>query len=820
MHISERFADAFAGRFAVLPPYLAALGQEPRQQQQLWRQMEDAVINSSLPGILREKLFTLLSYRTQVPHCLHYHLYTLVELGLGREEISALLRALPPEDREINGYLDVLAAEPAPLEQWPGAGSASETALLWSASCCFTAPHLAERCRCALRRLLRPQDYLALFAFLNFVQACHWWITVYPEGAREADEAARRQLMALLAERFPPEEQERWLTFLHDLGTSNAETLALQELERYKERLKDVLEAIGDSVLLYDRRGRPLYLNAVARRLLPLLRPDYARTLSDAAELLPALPESAAYTPLRRILEEGQTIAGEQAIDVKIQLPGGQEATFSFSGTPVRGSQGQSIGAIVIGREVTARRRLEQRAHEALQALLAMAESLVQERAPAEEPAGAGESEAPTRVVMQRMVELTRQVLGCWRVVILGLDGDGECIQQVALSGASPQQEQRWREIVLGARLGDFLQPALLRRLRAGESLLIDLEMPEFAHLQRQIVSYPVRAILVIPMRLRERLIGALALDYGPEEHSYTTDELTLAAAVARMATLVLEREQLLEERAEARASVLALREANRRMDEFISFAGHELRAPLTVLKANAQLIKRLLEKASALGRGLSGDQQPAGPLQQRLASIPELLDRSISQVDLLDRLVGDLLDFSRIQSDTLYLTRQRQDLLRIVREVVEGQRQVHPGREIQLRIEAEGPITVNVDAARIGQVLTNYLLNAIRYAPPERPIAVHVRREGRLARVLVRDQGPGIAPELQGRVWERFYRAPGILVHEGSPAGLGLGLHICRTIMRLHQGEVGLESQPGAGATFWFALPLAEEGGAESSAE
>ena len=77
-------------------------------------------------------------------------------------------------------------------------------------------------------------------------------------------------------------------------------------------------------------------------------------------------------------------------------------------------------------------------------------------------------------------------------------------------------------------------------------------------------------------------------------------------------------------------------------------------------------------------------------------------------------------------------------------------------------------------------------------------------------ARVSVRDEGPGLSPEQQERIWERFYRVPDISVQTGSGVGLGLGLHICQKIIERHEGQVGVESATGQGATFWFTLPLA----------
>jgi signal transduction histidine kinase len=104
--------------------------------------------------------------------------------------------------------------------------------------------------------------------------------------------------------------------------------------------------------------------------------------------------------------------------------------------------------------------------------------------------------------------------------------------------------------------------------------------------------------------------------------------------------------------------------------------------------------------------------------------------------------------------------------------------------------------------------VLTNYLTNAFKYAPVAQVVSVFLEVEGSIARVSVRDQGPGLTPDQQQRVWDRFYQvaAPG---YQGPEGGLGLGLAIARAIVEQHHGQVGVESVPGQGSTFWFTLPL-----------
>jgi signal transduction histidine kinase len=123
--------------------------------------------------------------------------------------------------------------------------------------------------------------------------------------------------------------------------------------------------------------------------------------------------------------------------------------------------------------------------------------------------------------------------------------------------------------------------------------------------------------------------------------------------------------------------------------------------------------------------------------------------------------------------------------------------------------------VVVDADADRLGQVLGNYLANAVRYSRDSQPITVTLRvvepapgaTGGQEARVEVRDHGSGIAPEEQATIWKRFQRARSASELTG---GLGLGLYIARTIVELHGGSVGVESALGEGSIFWFTVPLA----------
>jgi signal transduction histidine kinase len=161
----------------------------------------------------------------------------------------------------------------------------------------------------------------------------------------------------------------------------------------------------------------------------------------------------------------------------------------------------------------------------------------------------------------------------------------------------------------------------------------------------------------------------------------------------------------------------------------------------------------------------------------------------------------------SRLETHQFTLASRRVNLVPIVQETVAGY-QAASTRDIELALPLEEVVPVIADAGRIGQVLTNYLTNALKYTPVGRVVRVRMEVAGTAARVAVCDQGPGLTQEQQKRVWERFYQV-GVAGHQRPDRGLGLGLAIARAIVEQHQGQVGVESDPGQGSTFWFTLPL-----------
>ncbi len=222
---------------------------------------------------------------------------------------------------------------------------------------------------------------------------------------------------------------------------------------------------------------------------------------------------------------------------------------------------------------------------------------------------------------------------------------------------------------------------------------------------------------------------------------------------------------------------------------QILSVVSHELKTPLTSLKARVQMARRRLAKA----------QSPE----------VEYLGRVEHDIARVERLVNDLLDASRVEAGKLELEIARHELTDLCEQVVDEQIAA-TGREIARDLPSE-PLVILADAGRVEQVLTNLLSNALKYSPEDASVRVIVRRSGAFAEVAVRDRGPGISHDAQPRLFERFYRAPGIAVQSGSGIGLGLGLYICRALVEGQGGRLTVVSAPGAGSTFTFTLPLAD---------
>jgi signal transduction histidine kinase/PAS domain-containing protein len=594
---------------------------------------------------------------------------------------------------------------------------------------------------------------------------------------------------------------ERARRAAEQLAASLAQASARGEVER--NRVRAVLDVLPVGVLIADAAGNVVEANAAGRAVWGERDPSVTAAVPTRS-LRGWCPDTGQPLrtdewPLLRAVTLGEVTTGRE---IEIEAFNGERKTVLQSATPIRDDQGRIVGGVVALVDITERKRLESRTRDTLDALLRMAETMVL----ATEWGDAAEGAAPggSRNLMRRLAELTRSVVGCQRVTMVAVTADGDQCVPIAVVGMDRQHEtQWWLDWEQRAhRLSDHLMPAHLAALRQGEMVALDATQAPDAG---QTNPFGSHQLLLAPLSLPHALVGLLAFDDDSAENVATPERRTLAGATARLATLVIERERLEFERAQAQASEMALLEANRRMDDFLAVASHEFKNPLQGVKSNIQLLARRLTVEA---------ERPSPPrdLERVVASTQPLFQRINSQVRRLTRLVDDLLDVARIRADMLELRLTPCDLRAIVTEAVENERIFWAERAIELEVPPE-LVPVVADADRIGQVVTNFLTNALKYSAEDQPVWVALRVEGAQACVTVRDAGPGLPLEEQELIWQRFHRAPGVEVLSGAGKGLGLGLHISRTIVERHDGKVGVVSAPGEGSTFWLTLSLAAPG-------
>jgi signal transduction histidine kinase len=224
--------------------------------------------------------------------------------------------------------------------------------------------------------------------------------------------------------------------------------------------------------------------------------------------------------------------------------------------------------------------------------------------------------------------------------------------------------------------------------------------------------------------------------------------------------------------------------EQDRRKDEFLSVASHELRSPMTPLTGFIQMTRRQIE------RGEMPDIQ--------------LIARAEYQVQRLSRLIDGLLDMTRIETGRMVLQRERVDLAELIYRTLDAWSS-HPKEfDLQIDIPRNQIVMASVDPVRIDQVLTNIVDNAVKHVSAGGRVKVSLEARPGAAVISVEDNGEGIPKEAVERIFERFYQAEG-----EPPTGVGLGLYITREIVMQHGGDIAIDSVPGERTTVEISLPL-----------
>jgi len=279
-----------------------------------------------------------------------------------------------------------------------------------------------------------------------------------------------------------------------------------------------------------------------------------------------------------------------------------------------------------------------------------------------------------------------------------------------------------------------------------------------------------------VPLRVGPDPRGALHVN-SARPGAFSPDELAFLYLLAARVGVLLEHEEVRRRRSDTRAR-----------EELVGVISHELKTPVAVIQAYLELLHRRAER-------------------ENRASDLEVLGHVGVQTTRMLAMIEELLDVQRIDAGVLRLETSSFDLVDLASRTAAGL-QLTTG-DHRIAVEALASLAITADARRVEEVLTNLLQNAIKYTPAGGDITVRIEQRETDALVEVIDQGIGIAPEEQARVFDRFYRAPGAgeRLHRGHH-GLGLGLYIARELVERHGGRIGVRSSPSRGSTFWFTLP------------
>jgi PAS domain S-box-containing protein len=511
----------------------------------------------------------------------------------------------------------------------------------------------------------------------------------------------------------------------------------------------------------FNRELRYVHVNPVLATLNG--KPPEEHLGRHLREVLPGTEEAAHVERLlRQTLESGEPLLNEEL--VMPPSPGGPARPVHGTLFPVK-AEGETLGVGVLVLDITEQKRVERNLRFLAEATTRLSSSLDLNTT----------LESTARVVAEHMADYCL-------VDVRSEDGQG--LVRVAAVAREPGTQPQLEELL---RLSPTTHPQapLSKVLASGQAVLVpevteamvDEASVDALHEEALKLLRP-RSVMLVPLIARERSLGVLSVVSQDPMRRYGEHDLALLEDLAWRAALAMDNARLFQ-RAE---------QAVRTRDEFVAIATHELRTPLSAL--NLQLV--------ALQRAVDAGQPPT----------PERLKYSLvtaqRQTERLEQLVNHLLDVSRISTGWLELEREEVDLSAMAHWLLTRMEEKLAEAGVVVELRTSGPLMARVDRLRLEQVVTNLLSNAMKYAPGL-PVELSVEREERTAVLSVKDHGPGISPEAQARIFERYERASG----RHSRHSLGLGLYVARQIARAHGGDLTVESTPGQGSRFILRLPL-----------
>ncbi len=634
----------------------------------------------------------------------------------------------------------------------------------------------------------------------NYLDACDATAGTGPDSLAGAA-AGVRSVLAGEAESFDLEYrsavdgEERWFrlnaSLLRQRGTRGAVVLHLDitPRKRAERALRDsearkgaILETALEGIVTIDEAGKLVEFNPSAERIFGYSREEViGRPMAEL--LIPPRMRDAHHAGLEQHLRTGETRILARRLEMPALRADGSEFPVELTITRIPTNPPFFTGFI---RDISAAKAAERERAELLdreQAARAAAEASQRRSAFLAEASSVLASSLDYEATLRAVARLAVPGMADWCVVDVA-DSEG-VLQRLAVAHADPAKiavvqelQERYPEDPKSpygaAEVFRSGNPQVLTEI---PDLLLRAAARDDEH-YRILSELGLESSLSVPLEARGRTIGVLTLVSSESGARYGPEDIAFARSLAHRASLAIDNSRLYQE---AQAAVAA-------RDDFLSIASHELKTPVATLQL---LIQNLL-------RRLQADPSSVSPAtaSERLAAVDK-------QVLRLTKLINDLLDLSRITDGRMELELEPTDLVSIVRDVVarheEDARRAHCTVSLAVDSSAEGVW----DRMRLDQVVENLLSNAIKYGAGG-PIEVRVDGDESVARLMVRDEGIGIPPEAQARIFQRFERA----VSASDYSGFGLGLWIVHQIVSAHSGNLRVESEPGRGSAFHVELP------------
>jgi PAS domain S-box-containing protein len=445
--------------------------------------------------------------------------------------------------------------------------------------------------------------------------------------------------------------------------------------------------------------------------------------------------------------------------------------------TALTDEDGQLVGFAKVTRDLTERRQVELERATRLAAERA-AERLTRLQVATAALAGANHA----RTAAQVLADEGASALEAAAAVVAFPTTDDELLQVAYTRG------YRSRELDTDEAFAADAPYPLVRSWQTATSIFLrsrEHAQADFPAFMSRLVNSPFSAWATVPLVVDHRVLGVLGLSFN-EPQAFGDEQRGFLLALAEVGAQALDRAALYEAERRTRAEAEA---AVRAQNEFLSIASHELRTPVSAVKATAQLAQRAIER---------GTLDPAR-ITRHLESIAHAADR-------LGGLIEDLLDVSRLRTGQLQLRRQMLELDPLLKEVVARYAGTEAGHQFRL-VLTDGCVAVHADPLRLEQVLDNLLSNAVKYSPAGGEIVVSVCVEGGGIILTVTDHGIGLPAGQEDRIFEIFTRASNAAAQQIP--GLGLGLPICRQVIELHGGRIWATSPgEGQGTTISVWLP------------